>query len=206
MRQSHPAGCAECFCFGVTDECRSSNWPVQRFSFDDQTWRVFNETDGTLHGQGGRVVYERDPSTPLSDARGVYLEAPIGARSDYTSSYGLRLSFVIACRSPPESGGERRAVVLSDIQLVSDAPAVNKTLEFWSTEQPKDASASFRVVVTLLPEYFLVRENGQPATRAQLMMVVSAKCDRPSIFWPPSCPNVSLKNQHFSFIDCRRFA
>lgn len=90
-------------------------------------------------------------------ARGVYLEAPIGAQTDYTSSYGLRLSFVIACRSPFDAAaGDRRAVVLSDIQLVSDAPTVNKTLEFWSAEQPKDASVPFRVVVTLLPEYFLV--------------------------------------------------
>lgn len=44
-------------------------------------------------------------------------------------------------------------------------------LEYWASEQPSNLSRPFKVVATLFPEYWLLK-SGEPASRAQLMMVL----------------------------------
>lgn len=139
MRQSHPGGpyilqhlktiildgCAECFCFGVTDKCRSSFFPVQTFSFDDQAWKS-NDTNGQVRGESGRVYYEADSDNiPTSD---VYLDAPIAWKNDYTTSYGLHIYFVVTSTTNDE---KRVSSTAADVKLVSG----DTVLDFWATQQ-----------------------------------------------------------------------
>lgn len=51
--------------------------------------------------------------------------------------------------------------------MVSD----QTVLEYWAPEQPSNLSRPFKVVATLFPEYWLLK-SGEPASRAQLMMVL----------------------------------
>jgi hypothetical protein len=118
-------GCAECFCFGVTDKCRSSFFPVQTFSFDDQAWKT-NDTNGKVRGEGGRVYYEADPDNlPSYD---VYLDAPIAWKNDYTTSYGLHIYFVVTSVTNDE---KRVSSTAADVKLISD----DTVLDFWTTQQ-----------------------------------------------------------------------
>lgn len=94
----------------------------------------------------------------------VYFEAPISWKTDYTSSYGLHISFMLSCNSSAEKRVMSNA---ADVKLV----AGDTVLDFWASQQPSDPTKPFKVEVTLLPDYWL-SERGEPVTRTQLMMVL----------------------------------
>lgn len=161
LRQSHPDGCSDCHCFGVTDKCQSSYFPVRKFSFDDQAWKS-NDSNANVRGESGKVYYEADTNNIPS--YNVYLDAPISMKNDYTSSYGLHITFTISCTTNDE---KRVSTSAADVKLVSG----DTVLDFWATQQPSNPAQAFKVNVTLLPDYWL-SERGEPITRSQLMMVL----------------------------------
>lgn len=162
MRKSDVDGCSECFCFGVTDRCRSSQFPVQTISFDDQSWKS-DDPNGVVEGREGQVIYTASDDDSLL-VKSVYLEAPIVKGKDYSKTYGLHLSFII---SSLPSSSKARANSASDVRIVSG----QTVLEYWAPEQPSNLSRPFKVVVSLFPEYWLLN-SGEPSSRQQLMMVL----------------------------------
>lgn len=124
LRKSDADGCSECFCFHMTDRCRSSNWPVQTYSFDEQSWRV-NDPNGKVFtsSSDGKIVYtvagiDQDGSGLVVEGKqpkSVYFEAPI-PRADYTRAYGLHLVFTIS--SVPTSD-RARSDIGADVKLVN---------------------------------------------------------------------------------------
>ncbi|VDM96599.1 unnamed protein product [Thelazia callipaeda] len=158
LRVSNPEGCAECFCFGATDRCRSSFLPVTFVNFDEEAWKVYPNKSVKL--SNGRVVYHAENDS--SDD--VYFLAPIGSNHDFTTSYGLQLSFMIS--SDPKQN-ETAMSSAPDIQIVGN----NTTLDFWAREQPANPRIPFIVEMKLLPEN-LMEATGQPTTRQTLMMVL----------------------------------
>ncbi|KAI1731321.1 laminin EGF domain-containing protein [Ditylenchus destructor] len=165
LRKSDIYGCSECFCFSVTDRCHSSNFPVQTMSFDDQSW-TSDDPNGKIQGSFGRIVY-----TATEDENGrptnVYLEAPIVEGKDYTTSYGLHLSYIITSIPSNPEKPSRNTAYMADVRLVSG----DTTLEYFSSEQAENYSKPFKVVVTLFPEYWVLK-TGEPASKAQLMMTL----------------------------------
>ncbi|VBB28863.1 unnamed protein product [Acanthocheilonema viteae] len=155
LRASNSDGCAECFCFGATDRCRSSFLPV---NFDEEAWKVY-PNDSVLHSYD-KVIYK----ATTDDKNDVYFLAPIGSGHDFTISYGLQLSFVIA--SNPRDG-ETKMSSAPDVQLVGN----NTVLDFWAREQPANPRIPFSVEIKLLPENFM-ESTGEPTTRDTLMMVL----------------------------------
>lgn len=162
MRKSDVDGCSECFCFGATDRCRSSQFPVQTLSFDDESWRS-DDPNGVIEGHDGKIIYTASTDEDLL-AKSVYLEAPIVKDKDYTKAYGLHLSFTI---SSLPSNNKPRSNSASDVRIVSGSTV----LEYWASEQPSNLSRPFKVVVSLFPEYWLLN-SGEPSSRQQLMMVL----------------------------------
>ncbi|KHJ75575.1 hypothetical protein OESDEN_24809 [Oesophagostomum dentatum] len=69
----------------------------------------------------------------------------------------------------------------ADVRLYGN----NMTAEFWAPEQPANPEEAFNVRVKLLPENFLL-SNGQPITRADLMMLLH------------SLQNITIKASYFS--------
>lgn len=92
------------------------------------------------------------------------MDAPISWKNDYTSSYGLHISFTVSCSTNDE---KRVSTSAADVKLISG----DTVLDFWATQQPSDPTQLFKVNVTLLPDYWL-SERGEPITRFQLMMVL----------------------------------
>uniref|UniRef100_A0A915BZ56 Laminin-like protein epi-1 n=1 Tax=Parascaris univalens TaxID=6257 RepID=A0A915BZ56_PARUN len=160
LRATNLDGCSECFCFGATDRCRSSYFPVSFIGFDEEAWNV-TDMDGEVSYSDGTIRYQsRTENAP----KNVYFLAPLVTRQDYTSSYGLQFSFVIS------SHPNKQTAIMSaaaDVQLVG----FNTTLDFWATEQPVDPQTPFRVDVKLLPENFL-SSSGAPISRPDLMLVL----------------------------------
>uniref|UniRef100_A0A915EU80 Laminin subunit alpha n=1 Tax=Ditylenchus dipsaci TaxID=166011 RepID=A0A915EU80_9BILA len=136
LRKSDVEGCSECFCFGVTDRCRSSQFPVQSLSFDDQSWKS-DDLNGKVFGSFGRIVYTGSEDEEQL-AKNVYLEVPIVSGKDYTTSYGLHLSFII---SSYPSSDKARVNTAADVKMV----AGDTTLEYWAPEQPSNLTRPFKV-------------------------------------------------------------
>lgn len=161
LRKSDMDGCSECFCFGATDRCRSSNFTVHTLSFDTDLWRSTDST-GLVEGKRGKVTYLAGSNGKESDPR-VYFVVPITAGADYTTSYGLHFSYTV--HGTPN--GKVQINNGADIQLVSG----DTTLEYWASEQPSNLSAPFHILVSLFPEYW-ISKSGEPSSRGQLMQVL----------------------------------
>ncbi|VDK27909.1 unnamed protein product [Gongylonema pulchrum] len=141
LRASNPDGCAECFCFGATDRCRSSFLPVTFVNFDEEAWNV--SPSGSVSRINGKVAYQSEGT----GAEDVYFLAPLGNSRDFTASYGLQLSFTVS--SNPRNG-ETKMSAAPDIQLVGNGTI----LDFWAREQPADPRIPFNVEIKLLPVGF----------------------------------------------------
>ncbi|KAK0397427.1 hypothetical protein QR680_002123 [Steinernema hermaphroditum] len=162
LKASDPDGCSECFCFGVTEQCQSSYLPVVTRSFDEQGWTVHPEESGVVIGGSGQVTFKKAEGQEPKD---VYLEPPFTPGADYTSSYGLTISFLVSSDAPKD--GSLAKSSSADIRLI----AGDTILEHWAYQQPAEPSNIFKVTVELLPEHWLF-SNGQPSTRSDLMMAL----------------------------------
>ncbi|VDP12271.1 unnamed protein product [Onchocerca flexuosa] len=158
LRSSNSDGCSECFCFGATDRCRSSFLPVTFVNFDEGAWKVY-PNESALHSHG-KVIYE----AKNDNEDDIYFLAPVGSGHDFTTSYGLQLSFVIL--SNPRDD-ETKMSSAPDVRLVGN----NTILDFWAREQPANPRIPFSVEIKLLPENFM-GPTGEPTTRDTLMMVL----------------------------------
>ena len=113
LRKSDPDGCSECFCFRVTDRCRSSNWPIRSLRVADNDWRVDDQNGTVRVDEESRVIYEAAEANP---SQSVYFEVDLQPGVDYSRMYGLHLSFAI---SSFPSGDRPKPNVKADVRLVS---------------------------------------------------------------------------------------
>ncbi|EGT43369.1 hypothetical protein CAEBREN_17090 [Caenorhabditis brenneri] len=171
LSAENPLGCVNCFCFGVTDSCRSSMFPVTTMSFDMSSV-ITTDDSGAVDNVDDSVVYTSEETSPNS----VYFSIPIEPK-DYTTSYGLKLFFKLS--SVPRSG-RKSMNADADVRLTG----ANMTIEYWATEQPTNPEEQFTVKCKLVPENFMTSE-GKTVTREELMKVLH------------SLRNITLKASYF---------
>ncbi|KIH49843.1 laminin EGF-like protein [Ancylostoma duodenale] len=147
LSAGNPKGCINCFCFGTTDQCRSSMFPVSITSFDMSGFTV-NDPAGNVTVKDDIVTYTAGNGSSSS----VYFNAPITSGSDYTSSYGLTVRFKLYFQmsSHPQEGQIAMSTD-ADVRLYGN----NMTAEFWAPEQPANPEEAFNVRVKLLPGHFI---------------------------------------------------
>ncbi|OZC11109.1 laminin EGF-like protein [Onchocerca flexuosa] len=154
--------CYECACEvkGTTEEiCESTSAACKcKVNFDEGAWKVY-PNESALHSHG-KVIYE----AKNDNEDDIYFLAPVGSGHDFTTSYGLQLSFVIL--SNPRDD-ETKMSSAPDVRLVGN----NTILDFWAREQPANPRIPFSVEIKLLPENFM-GPTGEPTTRDTLMMVL----------------------------------
>ncbi|XGW07796.1 hypothetical protein V3C99_010722 [Haemonchus contortus] len=173
LSADNPKGCINCFCFGTTDQCRSSMFPVSISSVDMSMFTT-NDPSGVLDFENDIVTYTATDNSTAS----VYFNVPIEHGADYTTSYGLLLYFQLSVQPRDE---HPRMSTDADVRLYGN----NMTAEFWAPEQPADPREAFNVRVKLVPENFL-SSSGQPITRNDLMMILH------------SLQNITLKASYYS--------
>ncbi|CAD6197231.1 unnamed protein product [Caenorhabditis auriculariae] len=175
LSAENPLGCSNCYCFGVTDSCRSSMFPVSIMSVDMSAF-ITTDDSGIVDNQDDIVVYSSDTTSPAS----VYFTVPIEKNKDHTNSYGLLLTFKMSLKAR------------SDVRRVmSSEPDVrisggNRTVEFWAPEQPTNPEEEFTVKCRLVAENFLTTE-GKPVTREDFMIILH------------SLTNITLKASYFEY-------
>ncbi|CAI2351123.1 unnamed protein product [Caenorhabditis sp. 36 PRJEB53466] len=171
LSAENPLGCVNCYCFGVTDSCRSSMFPVNTLSVDMSSFAT-TDVNGKVESKDDTVVYSSSESSPNA----VYFVVPITRNTDYTTSYGLKLTFKVSV-VPPES---RKINADADVRLIG----ANMTIEYYAEEQPSNPEEQFTVRCKLVPENFLTVE-GKTVTREELMKVLH------------SLQNITLKASYF---------
>ncbi|VDM61018.1 unnamed protein product [Angiostrongylus costaricensis] len=173
LSAENPKGCTDCFCFGVTDQCQSSMFPVTISAVDMAAFTSSDPT-GTLTVEDDTLTYKGSQDSPTN----VYLDAPINHLADYTTSYGLMLYFRLSTQPNEE---QVKLNTEADVRLYGN----NVTVEFWAPEQPVDPKQPFNVKVKLVPENFL-SSSGQPISREDFMMLLH------------SLQNISLKVSYYN--------
>uniref|UniRef100_A0A7E4ULG0 Laminin subunit alpha-1 n=1 Tax=Panagrellus redivivus TaxID=6233 RepID=A0A7E4ULG0_PANRE len=153
-------GCSDCYCFGVTDRCTSSNLPVDIITFDDQSWTT-DDVDANITGFRGVVTYNANPESPKKNVYFIRKFKDV----DHTASYGLSLSFIVASFKGANDTG--RSNNNADVILNTK----DEKLEFWSYVQPANAEERFSVKVPLLPNGWST-PSGEPVSRSQFMNVL----------------------------------
>ncbi|CAJ0584396.1 unnamed protein product, partial [Mesorhabditis spiculigera] len=153
LSDANPQGCADCFCFGVTDQCRSGNFPLAMMAFNISGYSA-SDKNGQTTVVKDIVKYEPGEGGAPKD---VYINVPIPSGSDYTGSYGLMIHYKLAVQPPDDS---KTMSSEPDLRLTGR----NVTADFWAPEQPADPSVPFSVELDILPENFLT-STGKPITR-----------------------------------------
>uniref|UniRef100_A0AC35TUM0 Laminin subunit alpha n=1 Tax=Rhabditophanes sp. KR3021 TaxID=114890 RepID=A0AC35TUM0_9BILA len=158
LTENNPNGCSNCFCFGTTDSCKSSLLKVYYMEFDNHGWSSTDDK-GEVIGSNGEIVYSAKNDDYIKD---VFLKVPLTGNPDYTMAYGHSISYSVKCQS-----NDKRFNPVADIRLIGK----HGLLEAWSIEQPDDPTVSFSLNFKLLADNWS-NQNGEKATRAQLMMVL----------------------------------
>ncbi|PAV91610.1 hypothetical protein WR25_08453 isoform F [Diploscapter pachys] len=162
LSNDNPLGCVNCFCFGVTESCRSSNLPISISSVDMSAF-LTTDDHGAVDIKDDQVIYAADANSPAS----VYFVVPINVGADHTTSYGLLLTFKMSVQ--PKSEQQKNANTDADVRIRGR----NMTAEFWASEQPVDFQEEFTVKARLNPENWQTPE-GKPLTRKDLMMILQS--------------------------------
>ncbi|CAJ0953978.1 unnamed protein product, partial [Mesorhabditis belari] len=157
---SNSLGCADCFCFGVTDRCRSSNYPVAMLAFNISAF-TFSDPKGKVSIVKDIIKYEPGDEGAPKD---VYINVPIPQYRDFTTSYGLKIHFKLAVQP---SDDIKTMSSEADLRLTGR----NVTADFWAPEQPVDPSSPFPVELRILPENFL-SADGKALSRSDLMLLL----------------------------------
>uniref|UniRef100_A0A7E4VZA7 Basement membrane proteoglycan n=1 Tax=Panagrellus redivivus TaxID=6233 RepID=A0A7E4VZA7_PANRE len=171
LNNKSPTGCLKCFCFGITDQCRSSDWYRTQDAACEKLF--FNgDSEGViltnLAGTPTEANFEYNLPSYLTNSEPhretLYWNLPLRFKGDKVSAYGGEMSF--------------------QLQFSGNGPVLNEPLVVLKgngitlVHRKKDQYGLFQpdrpVLVTVETyETNYERENGTPATREDLLMVLA---------------------------------
>ncbi|XP_078397304.1 laminin subunit alpha-3 isoform X1 [Cetorhinus maximus] len=164
----NPKGCTSCFCFGVTNKCRSSNKPRTKH-MQMKKWNLF-----TGNKQSIPVVYNQRSNTVVADIqelpgviRDLYWLAPESYLGDKVSSYGGFLTYQVKSFGLPSEGMtllEKR----SDVELRGE----QMTVVYFDPRNPLPDRV-YHGRVRLLEDNFQHAVINTPVTREDFMLLLS---------------------------------
>ncbi|XP_072901622.1 laminin subunit alpha-3 isoform X2 [Hemitrygon akajei] len=164
----NPKGCTSCFCFGVTNQCRSSD--KSRTKHMEMTeWKLISADKWDIP-----VVYNQRSNTMVADVqelptmfRDLHWEAPESYLGDKLSSYGGFLSYQIKSFGLPSEGMtllNKRA----DIQLRGE----KMTVVYFDSKSPAPDRV-YHGQVQLLEDNFRHAVINTPVSKENFMLLLS---------------------------------
>ncbi|KAK6737082.1 hypothetical protein RB195_019650 [Necator americanus] len=169
LSEKAPQGCLKCFCFGVTDQCRSSSWyrTEDRLMFAGSSEGVMlSDIEERDVDRDTRFDYSRSGflTYPSQIPGTKYWRMPQRFLGDKVTSYGGKMEFEIMY-SGSGSMSREPMVVIKGNQIVL-AHHVHNQEQILSSDRP--------TIITLETyESSFTQLNGAPATREDLMMVLA---------------------------------
>ncbi|XP_043543539.1 laminin subunit alpha-3-like [Chiloscyllium plagiosum] len=165
---ANPKGCTSCFCFGITNECRSSDKSRTKH-MQMKKWKLL-----TGNKQSIPVVYNQRSNTVVADVqelpdviRDLYWLAPESYLGDKVSSYGGLLTYQIKSFGLPSEGMtllEKR----SDVELRGE----QMTIVYFDPRNPLPDRV-YHGQVQLLEDNFRHAIINSPVTREDFMLLLS---------------------------------
>uniref|UniRef100_A0A674PDZ8 Laminin subunit alpha 3 n=1 Tax=Takifugu rubripes TaxID=31033 RepID=A0A674PDZ8_TAKRU len=166
---SNPHGCTSCFCFGATDQCRSSS--LRRGKFVDMDgWRLESldqeEVSSVLNPVSDTVVADVQELSPTVQT--LHWVAPSSYLGNKVSSYGGFLTYQVKSFGIPSEGMtlmDRRPDVVLTVPNISTSPS-HSTHHFHHHVEAHghycDPQGNWRHAI-----------NNRPVSREELMMVLA---------------------------------
>ncbi|XP_053089113.1 laminin subunit alpha-3 isoform X2 [Pangasianodon hypophthalmus] len=165
---SNPKGCTECFCFGVTDQCRSSDKRRGKF-VDMHSWRLVtadqDEVASVLNSLSNTVVADVQelPASVLQ----LHWVLPQSYLGDRVSSYGGYLTYQVKSFGLPREG----------MRLLDKQPDVilqgEKMMVVYQDPQSPLPDRVYQGRVQLVEGNFRHSGTNSPVSRAELMRVLA---------------------------------
>ncbi|XP_075388834.1 laminin subunit alpha-1 isoform X1 [Tenrec ecaudatus] len=173
LEDSNPLGCSECFCFGVSDVCKSLSWPVSQIN-DMSGWLVTDlissnriqpqqDRHSGLHqiSINNSAVFQRLTSK-------YYWSAPKAYLGNQLTAFGGFLKYTVSYDIPVEAA-DSDLVSHTDVILKGNGLTLNTQAEGLFL-QPYEEYLS---VVRLVPENFRDVNTKKDIDRDQLMTVLA---------------------------------
>ncbi|XP_049339127.1 laminin subunit alpha-3 isoform X9 [Astyanax mexicanus] len=165
---ANPKGCTKCFCFGATEQCRSSEKRRGKF-VDMRSWRLMSsdleEVPSVLNSLSDTVVADVQ-ELPVS-VRQLHWVLPQSYLGDRVSSYGGYLTYQMKSFGLPREG----------MRLLDKQPDVilkgqKMTLVYQDPQSPSP-DRLYQGRVQLVEGNFRHSGTNRPASREELMRVLS---------------------------------
>uniref|UniRef100_A0A8C8VNC6 Laminin subunit alpha 3 n=1 Tax=Pelusios castaneus TaxID=367368 RepID=A0A8C8VNC6_9SAUR len=166
---SNPKGCTSCFCFGVTNNCRSTSNRRTKF-VDMRNWRVEtanNKIDVpvTFNPSSNSVV--ADVQELSASVHSLYWIAPQSYLGEKLSSYGGYLSYLVKSFGLPSEG-----MILLDKRPDVQLTGQQMKIVYVDPNNPLP-DRQYYGRVQLVEENFRHANNNNLVSREELMMVLS---------------------------------
>ncbi|XP_048364494.1 laminin subunit alpha-3 [Sphaerodactylus townsendi] len=162
------AGCTTCFCFGVTNNCHSTNKRTAKF-VDMRDWRL-EEMDGTdvpiiFNPSSNSVVADVQELPP--SVQNLYWVAPPSYLGEKLSSYGGYLSYQVKTFGLPSEG-------MTLLEKRPDVLLIGKQLKIIYVD-PNNPSPGRQYYgsVRLVERNFRHENTNKPVSREELMTILS---------------------------------
>ncbi|XP_074640335.1 laminin subunit alpha-like [Tubulanus polymorphus] len=162
-------GCTNCFCFGTTDQCQSSNWRQEQVR-DIEGWTVTNMNSVAVTVTGDTVTVDGRPGARDMDEAS-YWVAPEAYLGNKVTAYGGRLRYTVMFTLPRGNEEKEKATqgfVRSDIILKGN----NMTIGRIEDEQPAPGRP-LSISADMLEDLFYHEDSGQSVSHSQFMRILS---------------------------------
>ncbi|XP_012943161.1 laminin subunit alpha isoform X2 [Aplysia californica] len=165
LEMDNPKGCTQCFCFGHTTRCDSSNlnWD---FVYDMRGWLATNTGDEEVQ-EAGSTIRISSVDGALDEDNIIYWIAPPAYLGKKINSYGGLLQFTVLFTLP--RGLESEGLIEPDIILSGS----NMSVVHYHNTQPLP-STSFDMEVPLTEYHFRHQGTNAPVFKEQFMMILSS--------------------------------
>ncbi|XP_062850491.1 laminin subunit alpha-3 [Trichomycterus rosablanca] len=165
---ANPTGCTQCFCFGVTDQCRSSEKRRKKF-VDMSSWRLMtdgqNEVPNVLNPLSNTVVADVQELSPA--VQQLHWVLPPSYLGDRVSSYGGFLTY-----QTKSFGLRREGMTPLDKQPDVLLKGEKMTLVYQDPQSPLP-DRMYEGRVQLVESNFRHSGTNRPASREDLMRVLA---------------------------------
>ncbi|XP_069076126.1 laminin subunit alpha-3 isoform X1 [Pleurodeles waltl] len=168
LHRTNPKGCTTCFCFGATNQCRSSDKRRTKL-VEMRDWRL-----GSVEGAGIPAAFNPGSSSVVADVQelptsvhSLYWMAPPAYLGDKVSSYGGFLTYQVKSFGLPDEG-----MVLLDKRPDVQLTGQQMTIVYVDVINPlPDRLHQGRV--QLVEGNFRHASSNTPVSREEMMMVLS---------------------------------
>ncbi|XP_032407316.1 laminin subunit alpha-1 isoform X2 [Xiphophorus hellerii] len=169
LQQQNPLGCTDCFCFGVSDVCQSSDWSVTQVVLSDAVLRPSDPIQAALDVHGNDLGVPSNASSTVAHKHRLVWAAPHRFLGNKLVSFGGRLVSSVVYDVAPDNR-DQTLPVLTDVIMQGNGQTLRLSpplLLFLSplAEQP--------VAMEIYPDRFVDDRTGGPVTRHDLLLVLT---------------------------------